>query len=67
MLNIRKFRLKASLSLFLVKNAYYAFFHATKGMLNEMLSRFELFLNTVVRIRRKEKVMFQNAPHRTSK
>ena len=34
-------------------------------MLNEMLSRFELLLKTVVRIRRKEKVILQNAPHRT--
>ena len=30
MLNIRRFRLKASLSLFLVKNAYYAFFMLQK-------------------------------------
>ena len=32
-----------------------------------MLSRFELLLNTVVRIRRKENVILQNAPHRTPK
>ena len=32
-----------------------------------MLSRFGLLLNTVVRIRRKEKVILQNTPHRMPK
>ena len=32
-----------------------------------MLSHFELPLNTVVKIRRKEKVVLQNAPQRTPK
>ena len=38
-------------------------FSCYKGILNEMLSRFGLFLNTVVRINRKEKVILQNTPH----